>query len=499
MINDKYFFLSFVISHFSYNMIKPLSFFETFSRKSGEQETTHYCPGCGHGIIHKLVAQAIDELGIQDQVILITPVGCGVFAYYYFETAAISAAHGRAPAVGTAISRLEKNAITISYQGDGDLAAIGMSHTIHTANRGEKMIVVFVNNNTYGMTGGQIAPTTLLGQKTVTSPLGRRFENEGPPLKMAEIIATLEPPVFVARSAVNNPKNVRETRRILKLGLHAQLERKGYVFLEILAACPTNWHLTPGDACDWIEDVVIKEFPLGVLKNRLQEKELILRGVFSEASDVSWIEQIFGITQEMEESFDKAWESPDATKNVSFPLAIKSAGFGGQGVLSLGLGFANLATDAGLEVTWLPSYGPEMRGGVANCSVVIGTEPIGSPLIDRPDILIAMNQPSLTFFGPRVSERGHIFYNSSLVNEIPANLVAMLHPIDATNIADQIGNPKVCNTVFLGSVLKTFRLFPWEMLEAFVKKTFPEDSKIYHDNLMALQRGWEISGAWSTG
>ena len=474
-------------------MIKPLSFFETFSRKSGEQETTHYCPGCGHGIVHKLIGQAIDELGIQDQVILITPVGCSVFAYYYFETSAVSAAHGRAPAVGTAISRLEKDAITISYQGDGDLAAIGTSHTIHAANRGENMIVIFVNNNTYGMTGGQIAPTSLLGQKTPTSPLGRRYENEGPPLKMAEIIATLETPVFVARTAVNHPKNVRETRKILRRGLQAQLERKGYVFLEILAACPTNWHLSPGEACDWIEDAVIKEFPLGVFKDRLGEHEPVIRGTAFEKSSAGWIEKLFGVPSVTEET---DWNC-NRPENVSFPLSIKCAGFGGQGVLSLGLGFANLATGAGLETTWLPSYGPEMRGGVANCSVVIGTEPIASPLVDRPDIFIAMNQPSLTLFGPKVSRRGHIFYNQSLVNEIPAGLVATLHAIDASNLADQIGNPKVCNTVFLGSVLRTFRLFPLEMLREFVKTTFPDDSKLRQDNLAALESGWKVADSLS--
>jgi len=463
-------------------LIKPLSFFETFSRKSGEQGTTHYCPGCGHGIIHKLLAEAIDELGIQDQVILIAPVGCSVFAYYYFETSAISAAHGRAPAVGTAVSRLEKDAITISYQGDGDLAAIGTSHTIHTANRGENLIVIFVNNNTYGMTGGQLAPTSLLGQKTTTTPQGRRFENEGPPIKMAEIIATLEAPVLIARTAVNNPKNVRETRKIIKRGLQAQIERKGYVFLEILAACPTNWHLSPSDACDWIEEVVRKEFPLGVFKDTLKEKETIIRGIFPEAiSAGGWIEKLFGASEETPQTFESDW------KNVSFPLKVKCAGFGGQGVLSLGLGLANLATEAGLEVTWLPSYGPEMRGGVANCSVVIGTGQIGSPLVDRPDILVAMNQPSLTLFGPTVPEHGHIFYNQSLVSEVPAGLVATLHAIDASNIADRIGNPKVCNTVFLGSVLRTFPLFPLETLREFVRKTFPDDPKLRQDNLAALE------------
>ena len=471
-------------------LIKPLSFFETFTRKSGEQGTTHYCPGCGHGIIHKLIGEAIDELEIQDQTILITPVGCGIFAYYYFETAAISAPHGRAPAVATAISRLSKDAVTISYQGDGDLAAIGTSHTIHAANRGENFIVIFVNNNIYGMTGGQIAPTTLLGQKTITSPLGRQFENEGPPIKMAEIIATLDAPVLVARTAVNHPKNVRETRKIIRRGLQAQIDRKGYVFIEILSACPTNWHLTPTDACDWIENVVSKEFPLGIFKDKLAEAVPTSRMTPPDVPAANWAEVLFGeanVASEPQKSFEKP-------NDIAFPLRIKCAGFGGQGVLSLGLGFANLAVEAGLEVTWLPSYGPEMRGGVANCSVVIGTEPIGSPLVENPEILVAMNKPSLAFFGPKVPQHGHIFYNESLVDEIPPGIVATLHAVDATNIAGQIGNPKVCNTVFLGSVLRLLRIFPLENLYEFVKSTFPEDSPHCRDNLLAAEAGWNSEG-----
>ncbi len=470
-----------------HNLIKPLSFFDTFSRKSGEQGTTHYCPGCGHGVVHKLLAEAMDELGIQDRTILITPVGCAVFAYYYLATSAISAPHGRAPAVGTAISRLEKDAITISYQGDGDLAAIGTSHTIHAANRGENMIVIFVNNNIYGMTGGQTAPTSLLGQKTATSPEGRRLENEGPPIKMAEMIATLSAPILVARSAVNTPKNVRETRKLIRRGLQAQADKKGYVFLEILSACPTNWHLSPVDSCEWIENVVTGVFPLGILKDTIDEATPMNRDVIPETASGNWIDRLFGSDEAVSQS------APEDYGNTTFPLRIKCAGFGGQGVLSLGLGFANLASSEGLGVTWLPSYGPEMRGGVANCSVVLGKEPIGSPIVDRPDVLIAMNKPSLIHFGPTVPEQGHIFYNRSLVEEIPRGITANLHPIDAAKIADQIGNPKVSNTVFLAAVASALRLFRREKLEDFVRNTFPPQSDNRRDNLAAVEAGWESS------
>ncbi|MGL6196277.1 MAG: 2-oxoacid:acceptor oxidoreductase family protein [Thermoguttaceae bacterium] len=473
-----------------YLLIKPLSFFEEFSRKSGEQCTTHYCPGCGHGVIHKLLGEAIDDLGIQDRTILVGSVGCSVFIYYYLETSAVSAPHGRAPAVATGISRVRPDAITVSYQGDGDLAAIGLSHTLHAANRGENAIVIFVNNNTYGMTGGQLAPTSLIGQKTATTPLGRSLENEGPPLKIAEMIAALSSPVFVARGAVNNPRNVRKCRDFIHRGIQAQLEKKGYVFIEILAQCPTNWRLSPSDSCDWIENVVAKEFPLGVLKDVLDE--VPARFPVLRKCDVT-PENDSADTQCTELSESEELGST-RLRSISEELRIKCAGFGGQGVLSLGQGFANIAMSQGLEVTWLPSYGPEMRGGVANCSVVISPEGIGSPIVEHPDVLIAMNGPSLVHFGPTVPDAGHVFYNSSLVDEVPSDLHAKLHPIPATEIAVGIGNAKVCNSVLLGFAAKTLGIFSLEEIKNFVCDTFPDGTARRNENLAAVEAGWGISG-----
>ncbi len=205
------------------------------------KQTTHYCPGCGHGTLNKIIADQIAELGLQDRAIFVGPVGCGVFIYYYFESACVSAAHGRASAVATAVSRANPDSVTISYQGDGDLAAIGTSNAIHAANRGENMIVFFVNNNIYGMTGGQLAPTTLIDQTSVTSPTGRSVLNDGYPLKMAEMMAGLEAPTLVARVGVNNPRNIRQAVKVIKKVLRSSATRRATLSSRFfLSARPTG-------------------------------------------------------------------------------------------------------------------------------------------------------------------------------------------------------------------------------------------------------------------
>jgi 2-oxoglutarate ferredoxin oxidoreductase subunit beta len=223
----------------------------------------HYCPGCGHGIIHKLIAQAIDELAIREKTILVAPVGCAVLAYNYIRVDGCEAAHGRAPAVATGIKRVHKDRIVISYQGDGDLLAIGTAETIHAANRGEKITVVFVNNAIYGMTGGQMAPTTLQAQKTKTSPYGRNPADVGYPIRACELLNTLEAPVFIERCAVNNVKNVLRTKRAILKGLRNQVEGKGYSFIEVLSMCPTGWGLESREAASWIDQAMVPVFPLG--------------------------------------------------------------------------------------------------------------------------------------------------------------------------------------------------------------------------------------------
>lgn len=234
--------------------------------KSLRNISTHYCAGCGHGIAHRLIAEAVDELGIREKVIAIAPVGCAVVAYDYWDFDCSEAAHGRVLAVATAIKRVRPQNIVFTYQGDGDLAAIGTNETIHAANRGENLTTIFINNAVYGMTGGQMAPTTLLGQKTTTTPQGREAKLQGYPLKISEMLAQLEGVKFVERVSLHSPQEVIKTKRAIKQALQNQMDNLGFSLVEILSPCPTYWGLSPKKALDWIRDVMIKEFPLGRLK-----------------------------------------------------------------------------------------------------------------------------------------------------------------------------------------------------------------------------------------
>ncbi|NVN98692.1 MAG: 2-oxoglutarate oxidoreductase [Geobacteraceae bacterium] len=228
---------------------------------------THFCPGCHHGAIHRLVAEALDEFNIRDRTIGCASVGCSVFLYGYFNVDVVESPHGRAPAVATGVKRARPESIVFTYQGDGDLAAIGTSEIIHAANRGEHITVIFVNNTTYGMTGGQMAPTTMPGQKTSTSPYGRDTRNDGAPFKMAELLSNLDGVAFSARVAVNSPKNVLNAKKLIKTAFRYQVEGKGFSFIEALATCPTNWGMQPLDANERLTHEMIPYFPLGVYKN----------------------------------------------------------------------------------------------------------------------------------------------------------------------------------------------------------------------------------------
>jgi 2-oxoglutarate ferredoxin oxidoreductase subunit beta len=227
----------------------------------------HFCPGCQHGTIHRLVAEALDSLGIRALTIGIASVGCSVFLYDYFDIDVIESPHGRAPAVATGAKRARPDRIIFTYQGDGDLAAIGMSEIIHASNRGEDITVIFVNNTTFGMTGGQMAPTSLLGQKTSTSPFGRDIKKDGSPFKMAELLCNFDGVSYSARVAVNNPRNVITAQKTIINAFRYQVERKGFAFVEILAACPTNWGLSPLNANARVTSELIPYFPLGIFKN----------------------------------------------------------------------------------------------------------------------------------------------------------------------------------------------------------------------------------------
>ena len=228
----------------------------------------HFCPGCHHGIAHRLVAEAIDFFGIRGKTIGVASVGCSVFLYDYFAIDVLEAPHGRASAVATGVKRARKDRIVFTYQGDGDLASIGIAEVVHTANRGENITIIFANNGVYGMTGGQMAPTTLLGQKTTTSPYGRDFVQYGYPIRMAEMLATLEGSAFVARVAVNNPANLMKAKKTIRRAFQMQIEEMGFSFVELILACPTNWGLSAIEANQRVNDQMIPYFPLGVFKER---------------------------------------------------------------------------------------------------------------------------------------------------------------------------------------------------------------------------------------
>jgi len=240
--------------------------------KSLTDAPLHYCPGCTHGIIHRLVAEAMDELGIEGQSIGVAPVGCAVMAYNYFACDMVQAAHGRAPAVATGLKRADPSNIIFTYQGDGDLASIGTAETVHAAARNENITIIFVNNAIYGMTGGQMAPTSLPGQVTQTSPYGRDTATQGFPIRMCEMLAQLDGASYLERVAVNNVKNVKNAKKAIKKAFQNQIEGKGFSLIEVVSTCPTNWGMTPEKALEWVDEKMIPYYPLGVYKDKYAEE-----------------------------------------------------------------------------------------------------------------------------------------------------------------------------------------------------------------------------------
>ncbi len=450
-------------------------FYDHYERKSELQHQTHYCPGCGHGVAHKLIAEAIEELGLQDRTIFVSPVGCSVFAYYYFNVGNVQVAHGRAPAAATGIKRACPDKIVISYQGDGDLAAIGTAEIVHAANRGEKITVFFVNNAIYGMTGGQMAPTTMVGQTSTTSPWGRRPSNEGFPLHVSELLATLEAPVYIERVALSDNKNIMKARKAVRKALELQRDGAGFSLVEILSPCPTIWKQDPVDARRWVAEKMIPVFPLGVYRDRKVEipKIEIPKKTVAEAL-------------ELDEG-----GSHSAPHHRGKPCTIKVAGFGGQGVLLMGIVLAEMGMREGMEVSWLPSYGPEMRSGSAHCHVCLAKERIGSPLVAHPEVLVAMNEQSLRKFAATVAPSGLILYNRDKLPEDFAEPNARVVCLPASEIADKLGSAKVTNVVMLGALLADTECLSPEtamaVIEEMVKK--PNLVKL---NREALQAGREF-------
>ena len=464
---------------------KAESFYGMYDRKPGtEKHSTHYCPGCGHGNLHKLIAEALDDFKITDHTIFISPVGCSVFAYYYFHVGNIQSAHGRAPAVATGIKRAHPHSVVISYQGDGDLAAIGGNEILQAANRGENITVFFVNNAIYGMTGGQMAPTTLINMKTTTTPYGRSAENEGYPLRVCELLATLEAPVYLERVALTDAKHTNNVRKAVRKALQIQMENKGFSLVEVLSACPTGWNVQPNESVEWIEKNMIPYFPLGVFRDK--SKEAIPRIYSIPELTKEEIRKQLDIAETEVKIFPQKSAPKPEFKNPEFIVS----GFGGQGVLFLGYMLAEVGMRQNFHVSWLPSYGPEMRGGTANCNVRISEKEIGSPLVSRPNVVMAFNSPSMEKFESKLKAGGLLFYDSSLINDQPKRNDITIFPIPATKLADELGSTKVTNMIMLGAYLGYTHLLPLESFYQVLPKLVKRE-KLIETNITAIQRGAE--------
>jgi 2-oxoisovalerate ferredoxin oxidoreductase beta subunit len=459
---------------------KSSLFYDLYERKSELKLQTHYCPGCGHGIAHKLIAEALQDMGLQDDTIFVSPVGCSVFAYYYFDVGNVQVAHGRAPAAATGIKRSCPDKIVISYQGDGDLAAIGTAEIVHAANRGEKITVFFINNGIYGMTGGQMAPTTLVGQKSTTSPWGRRPANEGFPLRMAELLATLEAPAYIERVALCDNKNIMRARRAIRKALEIQRDGLGFSFVEILSPCPTIWGKEPVEARNWVFEKMVPAFPLSVFRDRKEQLPA------NNAPAQRPVAEVLGT------SSDTGPRSREGKRARPFKdITINVAGFGGQGVLLLGQLLAEMGMREGLEVSWLPSYGPEMRSGSAHCYVSLSQGRIGSPLTSKPDVLIAMNEFSLRKFSPQVPPGGLVFYNGHVLPSDFALPNALVICVPASEIADKLGAAKAANIVMMGAVLEETRcLDPATAAQLLTAKV--KNASLLEVDLQALSAGRSI-------
>ena len=418
-------------------------------------QSTHYCPGCGHGLAHKYLAEAIDELGIQDRTVAVSPVGCSVFLYYYFDVGNTQAAHGRAPAVAIGHKTANPDSIVLSYQGDGDLASIGLAEIVSTAQMGIPISVIFVNNAIYGMTGGQMAPTTLAGQKTSTTPEGRT-SFYGAPLRMAELIAQLDGPVYVERVALYDNKQRNRAKKAIRKALELQVENKGFSFVEVLAECPTHLGVTPVEAETWVKERMTPVFPLGVKKDVTAEPRPRPSMPTFEAERLI---EVFEAGNEKAPRFCEAFPEAVAPEDI----ALKLAGAGGDGAQTAALLITRAAINEGFDSTHIPSYGPESRGGTSYADVHIAKDEVLSPASPHPHVLLAFNAPSLAKFGPQVVPGGTVIYDSSVIHDVPPMADGVkVYAAPFTQIATDLGKVVVKNFVALGALQAATGLFPPE-------------------------------------
>ena len=351
--------------------------------------------------------------------------------------------------MATGAKRSRPESIVIGYQGDGDLAAIGTAEILHTANRGENITIIFVNNAIYSMTGGQVAPTSLLGQKSVTSPRGRMASNEGYPLHISEMLATLEAPVYIERVALGDNKQIAQATRAIKRAVENQVRGLGFSLIEVLSPCPTIFKMTPVEAQHWVRDVLAKTFPVNVILDRTKEAQP--QPLPEPAPELNQIPKILCVDNE---SLPQGNPIVNDQTAPDLDLRVRVAGFGGQGVLLLGEVLAEAGLDAGLDVSWLPSYGPEMRSGTSNCHVRLSRHSIDSPMVTNPNVLVAMNEPSLRKFYKSVQPGGWILYNGdTFPDDCEQNGVHVL-ACPFTRLADELGDSRAGNMVMLGALLE---------------------------------------------
>lgn len=468
---------------------KPAAaFFEHFDRHAHgaglKGATTHYCPGCGHGLVQKYLAECITELGIQDRTIAISPVGCAVFLYYYFDVGNSQAAHGRAPAVALGHKLANPNSIVVSYQGDGDLAAIGLAEIIHAAQLGIPISVVFVNNAIYGMTGGQMAPTTLTGQPSTTAPQGRGAL-QGQPMRVAEMIAQLSGATYVERTALYDIKTRHRTKKAIEKALRLQIEGRGFGFVEVLAECPTHLKRTPAEAEAWVRDSMVPVFPLGILKDEKRDPW------FDRPAPNFEVEPLLariGATQDQPKRFCSGFPGHLDDRDV----AIKFAGAGGDGAQTAAMLVAKAAIAEGFDATHIPSYGPESRGGTSYADVHVAREEVLSPASPEPHVLVAFNAPSLAKFGPAVRENGIVVYDSSVITELPAlRRGVRAFPVPFTGIAQTLGNPIVKNMVALGALQEAAALLTEDSVRAAIALALHGREALVTVNFAAFDRGVE--------
>jgi 2-oxoisovalerate ferredoxin oxidoreductase beta subunit len=463
-------------------------FFERFERHAhGEGlkgHSTHYCPGCGHGLIHKYLAEAISELGVQDRTVAISPVGCSVFLYYYLDVGNTQAAHGRAPAVAIGHKVANPNAIVVAYQGDGDLASIGLAEIMQACQMGLPMTFIFINNAVYGMTGGQMAPTTLAGMKTTTTPTGRT-RLTGEPLKMAEIVGAMDGPVYVERCALFDNKQRVRAQKAIKKALRLQVEDKGLSFVEILSECPTHWKMTPAEAEKWVKEKMVPIFPLGVKKDLEAETERWFN-LDPPQFDSARVVDVVGAVSRAPARFGEAFPAHIDAKDV----AIKFAGAGGDGAQTIAMLTTRTAINEGFDSTHIPSYGPESRGGTSYADVHIATGEVLSPASPQPHILVAFNPPSLEKFGPHVQPGGIIIYDNSVVPS-PPELDPNVHVVGVpcAQIAKQLGKVMVKNVVALGAMQAATNLFPRESFLATIRDALQKQSALLALNEEAFACG----------